>query len=101
MRVLLLAALASGCVQFEVGRFAHMRGPQPPAPPPGAAPTGRGRSCMTIVGVVPVTGPPSVSAALAGAAGELALRDAVVRYELRYWPLLGGRSCYTVEGRLP
>jgi hypothetical protein len=62
---------------------------------------GAGRSCMTIVGVVPVTGPPSIGAALAEAAGERPLHDAVVRYELRYWPPFGGISCYAVEGRLP
>jgi hypothetical protein len=97
---LLVAALACGCVNVEVARFARMRGP-PPAESAAAAPTGRGRSCMTVVVVAPVTGPPSVSAALAQAAGDRPLLDAVVRYELRYLPLLGGRSCYAVEGQLP
>ena len=99
--LLLLAALACGCLNVEVGRFAEMRGARASEAALAAAPTGRGRSCLTVVVVVPVTGTPSVSDALAQAAGGLPLRDAVVRYELRYVPLVGGWSCYTVEGRLP
>ena len=102
MRCLLLglAVLASGCVDLEVARFARLRAAAAAHAPAALAapPAGVGRSCVTVVGIVPVTRLPNLGRALADAAGERTLRDAVVRYELRYVPLLGGRGCYVVEG---
>jgi hypothetical protein len=101
VRLLLgVLVLACGCVDVEVARFAHLRAasaPHQPASLPASAAVGR--SCVTVVGIVPVTGLPNLGAALAAAAGNGTLRDVVVRYELRYVPLLGGRGCYVVEGR--
>jgi len=96
---LALAALAGGCVDLEVARFARVRALHEHPPGPVAAPSGVGRSCVTVVGILPVTSLPSLGDALAAAGGAGALSDVVMRYELRYVPFVGGRGCYVVEGR--
>ena len=102
MRVLVLGllTLACGCLDLEVARFARVRASSSlDRKAPRAVPLGIGRSCVTVVGIVPVTAPPSLGDAIAAAAADMTLVDAVVRYELRYVPLLGGQGCYVVEGR--
>jgi hypothetical protein len=104
MRRAALAALAllpglGGCA-FTVGRLALVSTREPGAA--RAAPRHvTGRSCLRIVGVFPAGRLPSVEravdAALA-AGGGTAVRNAEVRYEIRYVPLLFGRACYVVEG---
>jgi hypothetical protein len=96
---LLAGALACGCVDLEVARFARARALHEEAAGPAGLPRGVGRSCVTVVGILPVTPLPSLGQALAAAGGEGALADVVMRYELRYVPFLGGRGCYVVEGR--
>jgi hypothetical protein len=98
--IVAIAALSTGCVQFEVARFARIS----VAPTRGTHAHERtapavGRSCVTIVAVVPVTPMPNIGDAVADISGETgSLQNAVVRYELRYVPFVGGRSCYVVEG---
>lgn len=104
MRFLLLGLplLVAGCIDLEVARFARIRvAPAEIGAPSLSAPTGVGRSCVTLVGLFPVTALPQLDDAVAAAAGASTLRDAVVRYELRYVPLIGGRGCYVVEGHAP
>ena len=67
-----------------------------------AAPLVQGRSCVWVLGVVPVTPLPDLGAALEEAAAEGrtdVLTDVVVEYELIYVPILAGRGCYVVRGR--
>jgi hypothetical protein len=97
--LLVLAALACGCVDLEVARFARVRVGGSPDRAAAFAPAGVGRSCVTVVGIFPVTALPSLGDALAAAGGEGTLADVVMRYELRYVPFVGGRGCYVVEGR--
>lgn len=103
MRVALLVSMTFvwGCIDLEVARFAHVRAGYSPGTDAVGAATGVGRSCVTMVGVVPLDWPPSLGDAVASAAGGGPLMDVVVRYELRYVPLLFGRGCYVVEGRTP
>jgi hypothetical protein len=95
-----LAALATGCIRFEVARLARVSAaPARAAQRSEVAIRGMGRSCVTIVAIFPVTPMPNIGDAIADASdGAGALRNAVVRYELRYVPFVGGRSCYVVEG---
>jgi hypothetical protein len=98
--VVAIAALATGCIQLEMARFARVRaGPVREGHQSEASVPGVGRSCVTIVTIFPVTSLPNLGDAVAYATvGASALRNAVVRYEIRYVPLVGGRTCYVVEG---
>ena len=100
---LLLPALA-GC-RIATGHFVVVA-TQPSASLAAArgdaAPLVHGRSCVWVLGVVPVTPLPDLGAALeeAAAAGHTdVLTDVVVEYELIYVPILAGRGCYVVRGR--
>jgi hypothetical protein len=72
------------------------------ARPPALTRTVEGRSCVWVVGVVPV-GFPSLGAAVdqaIEAGGAQALWDADIRYRIRYVPPLG-TACYLARGRAP
>jgi hypothetical protein len=103
MRVALLVSMTFvwGCLDLEVARFAQVRADSSLRTDAVGAPTGVGRSCVTMISLVPLDWPPSLGDAVASAAGGGPLTDVVVRYELRYVPLIYGRGCYVVEGRTP
>jgi hypothetical protein len=64
--------------------------------------TVEGRSCVWVVGVVPV-GFPNVASAVdqaIEAGGSRALWDADITYRIRYVPPLG-TACYMARGRVP
>jgi hypothetical protein len=99
--LLVLICFACGCIDLEVARFARVRAGSSTGNLEHAVATGAGRSCVTVVGIVPFDYPPSLGDAVASASAGGPLTDVVVRYELRYVPLLFGRGCYVVEGRTP
>ena len=97
--LLVAAALLGGC-RFTVG---HLGSVTPSAgthaaPRPGPRRV-TGRDCVPIVVVAPTRWPSLDRAAQRALAdGGQILTDVVIRYELRYFPLVFGYGCYVMEG---
>lgn len=105
--VALAAAVALAACAVPVGRVGFVTtrpvdDAMPRAPTPAARPA-VARACMPVVVVFPAGRLPSLGTAIERAlvAGRgTVLFDAAVRYEIAYVPLVGGRTCYVVEGRV-
>jgi len=104
---LALVAAASGCT-FDVGHLA-LASTHPDIPDAALTPRDdggtrvEGRSCVWVLGVVPITRLPSLGDAVehaVTAGGGTILYDVDVRYTVLYVPPVG-RGCYVASGRAP
>jgi hypothetical protein len=95
----LLLALANGCA-FTVGQLGSVTPSGPISAAIGSPGRVTGRDCIPIIVVAPTRLPSldrAAREALAGSGGTT-LSDVVIRYELRYIPLVYGQGCYVIEG---